>query len=321
MIMKKNKYYILKNPICFQGSISKRNYFEGWYYKLVNSEENYTCAFIPGISTGTSRYKRHAFIQFADNTNQLPIYKPYSIHSFSYSDQPFVIDIDRCSFSDQGMIININTKDYSIKGELEFSSFTDIERTTIMPTIMGYYRYIPFMECFHSIISLHHTLKGYLKVNDRLIDFTNGTGYLEKDFGTSFPSQWVWIHSNTFRNKGTSLMCSIASIPFMRKTFTGFLCVFYIDHREYRFATYLKGKITKLSCSKNRTFIEIQQDNLTLQIRTMYDNGNVLIAPKNGDMNRKIVESMSAKLKVSLIKDHKILYETVSNNGCMEYNT
>ncbi|QUI23510.1 hypothetical protein HZI73_14995 [Vallitalea pronyensis] len=320
-MMKKNRYYTFKNPICLQGDISKKNYFEGWYYKLVNSDNDYTCAFIPGISTGGSRYKRHAFIQFVDNSGQLPLYKPYAIRSFSYSDKPFSIRIGGCQFSDRGMSINMHHKKDTITGALTFGFFTDIVRTSKMPTIMGYYRYIPFMECFHSIISLHHTLKGYLKVNNRYIDFTGGTGYLEKDFGTSFPNQWVWIHANTYHNQQASLMCSIASIPFLKKTFLGFLCVLYIDNKEYRFTTYLKGKIAKLSCSKNKVFVEIHQDHLILQIRSMCDDGNVLIAPKNGDMNRKIVESMSSKIKVTLIKGGKILYEAISYNGCMEFNT
>ncbi|WP_273326562.1 tocopherol cyclase family protein [Vallitalea guaymasensis] len=318
--MKKNKIYKLCNPVCLQGSIEKQNYFEGWYYKCVDASNNYSCAFIPGISTSTSKYKRHAFIQFIDNSNALPLYIPFSIKSFSYSDEPFVLNISNCVFSDSKMIINIDHNDCKIKGKIVFGDFTDIDRNIKMPTIMGYYRYIPFMECFHSIISLSHSLKGYLKINDRTIDFNNGTGYLEKDFGTSFPKRWIWVHSNTFNVKDTCLMCSIASIPFISKTFTGLICILYAAGKEYRFATYLKAKITKLLCSKNNLHIELSQGNYKLEIRSMCSDNNILIAPKNGNMNRKIIESMSAKIKVKLLKDDYVIFESITHNGCVEYN-
>ncbi|WP_458787571.1 tocopherol cyclase family protein [Vallitalea sediminicola] len=300
--------------------MNKKNFFEGWYYKCVDANNEYSCAFIPGISTSTSSYKRHAFIQFIDNSINLPLYIPFPIKSFSYSDKPFVINISNCIFSDSRIIINIDHKSCKIKGKINFGDFTDIRRNLKTPTIMGYYRYIPFMECFHSIISLSHPLNGYLKINDRNIDFNNGIGYLEKDFGTSFPKKWIWIHSNTFNIKNTCLMCSIASIPFIRKTFTGLICILYIDGKEYRFATYHNAKIKKLQCSKNNLHIEILQDNYTLDIRSKCSDNNILIAPKNGDMNRKIIESMSAEIKVKLLNKDYVIFEDTTYNGCVEYN-
>lgn len=318
--MKKNKLYKLSNPICVQGNINKRHYFEGWYYKCVNAENNYSCSFIPGFSTSNNNYKRHAFIQFIDNSNDFPIYIPYPIKSFSYSDKPFVLNIGNCIFSDSRIVVNIEHKDHNIRGKIILGEFTDIKRNVMLPTIMGYYRYIPFMECFHSIISLSHSLKGYLDVNGRLINFNNGTGYLEKDFGTSFPKQYVWVHSNTFSNSDTSLMCSIAHIPFIKRTFTGLICVLFVNGTEYRFATYLNARIKKLVCSRNKLHIEIAQGDYTLQIKTFCSNNNILTAPKNGDMNRKVIESMCANIKAKLIHNNDVVFEDISYNGCVEYN-
>jgi hypothetical protein len=52
---------------------------------------------------------------------------------------------------------------------------------------MGWYSFIPFMECKHGIVSANHKIKGKITVNNQIIDFDEGQGYIEKDWGTSFP--------------------------------------------------------------------------------------------------------------------------------------
>jgi hypothetical protein len=63
---------------------------------------------------------------------------------------------------------------------------------------MGWYSYVPFMECYHGLISIDHKLQGSLQINGQEIDFTEGKGYAEKDWGTSFPEGYVWMQSNHF---------------------------------------------------------------------------------------------------------------------------
>ena len=64
---------------------------------------------------------------------------------------------------------------------------------------MGWYSFVPFMECNHGIVSVNHDLYGEISVNGNVIDFNNGKGYIEKDWGVSFPEAWIWIQSNNFR--------------------------------------------------------------------------------------------------------------------------
>ena len=52
---------------------------------------------------------------------------------------------------------------------------------------MGWYGYLPTMECFHGILSIDHKLKGALSIDDKKISFNNGRGYIEKDWGRNFP--------------------------------------------------------------------------------------------------------------------------------------
>ena len=44
------KLHAFFNPEEFRGRGKKRNYFEGWYFKLVSADENTALAIIPGIA-------------------------------------------------------------------------------------------------------------------------------------------------------------------------------------------------------------------------------------------------------------------------------
>ena len=42
---------------------------------------------------------------------------------------------------------------------------------------MGWYAYVPTMECFHGILSMNHTLTGQLTLNKSKLNFDGGKGY------------------------------------------------------------------------------------------------------------------------------------------------
>ena len=60
-------------------------------------------------------------------------------------------------------------------------------------------------------------------VDGENINFENGRGYIEKDWGTSFPKKYCWIQCNNFASSEDSLFFSIAHIPFLGFEFMGFI--------------------------------------------------------------------------------------------------
>lgn len=57
-------------------------------------------------------------------------------------------------------------------------------------------------------------------LNNEVMDFNDGRGYIEGDSGVSFPRSYTWVQCKAFRD-GTSVMTSIALIPLGRLDFTG----------------------------------------------------------------------------------------------------
>ena len=230
-----NKLY---NCGIFQGAARHRHYFEGWYFKHVDKGEQNELSVIPGVSIKENESNSHAFIQILDGRTYKTYYIRYGIEEFSFSKRNFELTIGNNRFSDKGIKLDIVHEDITLQGSLTYSKLIHWPSGITSPNSMGWYAYIPIMECYHGVLSLQHNILGQIKLNDRMIDFDGGIGYMEKDWGTSFPSSWIWLQSNHFDIANTSLMLSIAKIPWNQRSFVGLLSGLWYEGKVYRFATY-----------------------------------------------------------------------------------
>ena len=111
---------------------------------------------------------------------------------------------------------------------------------------MGWYAWVPGMECYHGVLSFDHALQGALTLNGKRMDFSGGRGYIEKDWGQSFPSAWVWFQSNHFKDARACITASVAIIPWQRRSFRGFIVGLWLEGKLHRFATYSGAQIESL---------------------------------------------------------------------------
>ena len=313
------KLFYIKNSELFQGRkyLNKRNrkyYFEGWYFK--NTCGDICISFIPGISINKDKNK--AFIQII--TNDKSYYINYDIDDFKYNDSPFYIKIGNSYFSKDNIHIDINDSDENIVmyGDIEYSNSINICNSLISPSIMGPFSYVPFMECNHSVISMKCGVNGKICINDREIIFSDGDGYIEKDYGCSFPKSYIWCQGNSFSKKDASFMISIADIPFMLFNFRGLSCSLIIDGCEYRFTTYNNSKIVKYDVRDDYFNIILKKGHYYLDINCTFGDGLKLVAPVKGEMNKDIFESITEVISVCLRKDDEIIFEDTSRNCGLE---
>jgi tocopherol cyclase len=209
------------------------------------------------------------------------------------------------------MHIDIQSDEINAAGDIYFSNMVKYPQSLTSPGIMGWYSYVPFMECKHGVISIFHDLKGSITINDNIINFDKGRGYIEKDWGTSFPEDWLWVHSNTFENSDASLMISAANIPWMNKYFTGFTSFLYYDGKLINFSSYNKSKISKIEKkNNNEIFIKLENRKFILETSVNINNYGKLKAPVLGEMNRNINESINSELNLKLYDNNgKLIFE------------
>lgn len=291
------------NPIIFQGNINKTDYFEGWYFKQVHSKTGTTYAFIPGISI--SKKEKHCFIQLIISPSMDTYYFKFPIESFSYKDFPFEVKIDKNTFSESGIRLDIYDKGLIINGNLKYGKFQKIERTLFMPSIMGYFAYIPKMECNHGVISMNHEVNGLLEINGKELKFDKDKGYIEKDWGKSFPEKYIWIQGNHFSRENDSFFCSIAKIPFLGKSFMGIIANLHFNGTEYRFGTYKGSKLKDLIIKEKRVSFKLVNKSYYLKIEGIIDKSGILKSPRNGEMSETIKEGLGGKINLELNLESK----------------
>lgn len=312
----------LLQPELFQGRKKKNTYFEGWYYKVVSHDEKMTMAFIPGVSI--QKKDPHAFIQIFlsmhedENLTLKTYYVRYDIKDFSYEDAPFSVKIGDNIFSKTMLSIDIKQEGINVLGRLHISFTTPLKKSIWMPNIMGPFGYLNFMECYHGIVSMNHKLHGTLKVNGSPVIFNESKGYIEKDWGKSFPRAYVWLQSNHFKAPETSLMFSYADIPFLGFYFKGLIAVLRYQDKEIRFATYNRGKI-KLEDIKDRSVhYVLKKGRYKLDIQATSENEIALASPKDGAMINQIKEGLSGNIHIKLYDKKTLVYEDTGYHAGIE---
>ncbi|MHC1682248.1 MAG: tocopherol cyclase family protein [Clostridiaceae bacterium] len=312
------------NPILFQGNLKKKNYFEGWYYKQVSKDEKNVVCFIPGISLSNNEafsFVQYVFLKLDKNNNRIVKtgYKKYSIDEFKVKSNPFILQIGENVFSETEINIKLNDNEDIIEGTLKLGAFQTIERSILVPNIMGPLAYLPKMECNHGVISMRHQINGIIKINDEEIDFSGGKGYIEKDWGTSFPEKYMWIQCNNFGDKTISIFSSVAKLPYMGIGFKGHVSNVLIGEKQYRFATYNNSKLRIEKISGENIKLILENSKAMLKIEATLKEPVELIAPKAGKMEKKIKEDTGGIVKFRLYdKISKNIYEDTGNMAGIE---
>jgi hypothetical protein len=292
----------LYNPEIFQGSLRKKHYFEGWYFKQVTQDQAYTFSFIPGVSIIEN--DPHAFIQIMNGSAGTSDYVRYPLNEFTWDKRRLFLKVGTSTFTASSIILNIENESLNLNGKIEFSNVIRYPKSIFSPGIMGWYSFIPFMECKHGIVSVIHDLHGEISVNRNSIDFKGGKGYIEKDWGTSFPEAWIWIQSNNFKEHDTSFSFSIAKIPWMGKFFIGFIAFLYLKGEFYLFSTYNKSIVSELAHNKGIIEITVRNRRNILKIRVIKNSFGDLRAPVSGEMSRRIKESVDSEVHLQLSDKH-----------------
>lgn len=276
-----------------------QDYFKGWYFKCSN--ENKTIAFIPAFHQ--SNHEKTASLQVITDDAVFNI--PFQ--TLKYQEKPLHIKIDDCIFSEKGIKLNIHTKGITAQGTLKFCQFSPIQYD-----IMGPFKFIPFMQCRHSVYSMRHRINGQITVNGQQYVFQNGIGYIEGDCGSSFPKEYIWTQCHF--NNG-SLMLSVADIPMFGFHFTGIIVVILLNGKEHRIATYLGAKVKRI----DKNTVTVKQGDFQLTARLLQKNSQPLAAPSHGLMNRTIRESASCKAYYRFSCKNEILCEFTSDRASFEF--
>lgn len=305
----------LFNPENYHGWNRSKRYFEGWYYKLISEDEKSAVALIPGIAMDEKGNKQ-AFIQVLDGKKFKAYYHKFEADKFIPHPKKFELQIGTNSFSRNRLSLDMP----ELKGELTFTNMVNWPNEWYSPGIMGPFSFIPFMECYHGILSMDHKVEGQLVIDGEKMNFDGGRGYMEKDWGHSFPSAYIWMQSNHFEEAGISFKASVAKIPWLGSSFVGFIAELWIKDQLIQFTTYNFTRLRKSIAGQENVELLMENNRHRLEVLAHRHNATELASPIAGFMDGRINESMTSEINVRLLdkKSQKLIFHGTGKNAGLE---
>lgn len=297
-------------PEMFHGHGKVRSFFEGWHFKAVDTSRRHRYVVIPGLFlAGDDPEESHAFIQILDGMTAQTTYTRYPVESFWASTDKFDVRIGPNRFTRDYLSLEIDTPERRAHGTLRFIGGAPWPVSLFSPGAMGWYAFMPFMECYHGVVSFDHEIQGTVKIDGRAIDFGDGRGYIGKAWGQAFPQTWIWAQSNHFETPGTCLTASAATVPWGSRAFRGFVAGLQHAGELYRFTTYGGASIERLDLTDTHITWHLAGTVRTrhssgphrLEVRAARAEGGRLYSPERAAMVARVVESMAASVEVRLV--------------------
>jgi tocopherol cyclase len=308
------------HPERYHGHHKRPPFFEGWYYKMVSASRQHRYAVIPGIFLSDDPDHHHAFIQVFDGLSGHATYHRFPASAFHAAQDGFHVRIGTNEFTQDRLCLDIADDQRIVRGELAFNGVIGWPITPLSPGIMGPFGWLSFMECYHGVLGLDHAVEGVLEVDGERIDFTAGRGYIEKDWGQSFPSGWVWMQSNHFTQPGTSLTASIANIPFMGTHFIGAIVGFWHHGSLHRFTTYLASKTERLHIDDQHVQWTLRNATHRIDIRAERADATPLPGPDKIEMGKRVPETLRSRIHVELtaLRTGEVLFNDMGDCAGLE---
>ena len=305
------------HPEAFHGHGRSKRYFEGWYVKVVSADQKTRWAVIPGVFLGLDGGVNEAFIQLLDGSTGRSWYHKFDTSEFSASADEFDVTLGKNHFSSKGVTLELP----ELRGSISFESELDPWPVKpLSPGIMGWFGAVPFMECFHGIVSFGHDLAGDLTVEGKKVSFAGGRGYIEKDWGRAFPSGYVWLHSNHIdSDPEASLIGSVAIIPWIGRPFRGYIVGLKHSGKLHRWTTYNGAKEIELTITDTHVQWQLSSKDGNLTLSADRVRGGLLHAPIRTEMHQRVDETLDAVIHIKHTdRDGRVLLEGKGLVGAME---
>lgn len=288
----------------YQGLDKRRSYFEGWYFKLCGAAG--TLAFIPGVSMD-SQGGKEAFLQIVTPSQAFQLTYPFPC--FAARTDRLAVRLPGGLFTAEGVSLDVRTSAVTCRGLVHFGPLLPPSSD-----VMGPFRFVPGMECHHGVLSLAHALSGQITLQGETWDFDGGIGYIEKDWGRSFPSSYIWAQCNDLGDD-IAVMASAADIPFLGARFGGCIAIVEQGGRQYRFATYHGARIRRF----HPQALILEQGSHRLEIHPLEQAPVALRAPLTGRMTRTIREHPACRVRFRYSIEGWTIFDRVGTHAGFEY--
>ena len=292
-------------PYELRGNLNRKQYFEGWFQKIYLKELQVSIIIIYGYATRNTE-DTTGFIQLILPGNN-PLLLLYPKRLISWDTKKHIIQIGNNYFSPEK--IKIQTNEMQLDLQLVNNQVIKTFRNS-----MGYHYFIPNLPCYHSIMNRSHLVSGEIYYQDNSYSLNSDWGYWEKNWGTSFPENYCWIHAVDPKNEQVSLLFSTAEIKWLGKSFKRHLGHIRLGEREIDLRE-LKGfTLEILLLTHNNHVIRISSNKIHIDISITIQHKAILKGPEEGNLSRDILHHTDATIDVFITENEMTsMYRMIGN--------
>lgn len=278
-------------PSGLRGKFGRHKYFEGWFQKVYSVEHNASFIVIYGYATQNAPDK-FGFIQI-----YIPRQDPHILY--------FNKDEISCDPKNHSVrmgdnlltteLMNISSDDVSLK--------LNMKNNHPIPTFknsMGYAYYVPTLPCYHSVMNEFHHVSGEIQTTHQHFLLEHESGYMEKNWGTSFPNRYCWLQAIDPNDSKTSLMFSQAEIQWIGRTFIRHVGHLRFNGQQIDLRSIRNCTITNSTYDEHNHLIRISGKKFMMEIHISFQDRVIFKGPANGNMSRDIIHHTDARIDVQL---------------------
>ena len=291
-------------PTQLQGNLDKVNYFEGWFQKIYSQELKVTFIIIYGFATENTD-DEIGFIQI--HIPEQPI-----IHlKFNKAD----VYLDKFKHHIQfGSQLISNEKIY-IKTEclqIDLSITTDAANKVKFHT-MGNYYLIPGIPCYHCVMIKNSSVKGVIIYNEKVYPLSSAFGYLEKNWGHSFPKKYLWLHAKDPTNPSNQLLFSQADILWSNRLYKKHFGFLEVNGMSTDFRKIKRNKII-VHLSSTGICITLDDFIIEVEIPSKFKTPILFESPSKGMMNDRISHFSDVRCSLKSKNNKGIIHSKMIGN-------
>lgn len=281
--------------------------FISWYYNFIDKrkEKVVELTIVKYFESGHEQH--YLFIE----CNEKAISKQVILTNNQIKWEKQAIIYDNCHFTREEIEINLEEEDLCIKGQVAFKGKRGTNRSKWQAGIMGPFRYLPFLQSYHDVISLGHELVGSLTINGEEIQLNDGKGYMEIEWGKEYPKVWIWSQCNHFKENDVSLMVGVTRMPILWEYYTSFAVPVYYKGQLVVFSNYNGGQIAKLYRYKSYVHLIITQKSKMLDLKIYGEDDVEHTSARGSHMIRDVYSCQKAKMEIKMTQSNKVILEDV----------
>jgi hypothetical protein len=283
-------------PNSIRGTFERNKFFEGWFQKVYSKAHKASFILIYGYATHNSD-DEFGFLQVLI-PNQVPELVYFPKNEVSCDIEKHIFRMGNNLLTTELIRIDINGLriDLNLKNTQPFRTFKNS---------MGYTYFIPNLPCYHSVLNTAQSVSGEIQYKGLCYTLDHEMGYLEKNWGTTFPENYFWVHAIDPNNPAISLLFSRAQIVWLGKTYIKHVGYFCFDGQQIELRELKNFSVSNSNLSPENRIIQIRSASAQFDLALEYGREVLFKGPKDGTLSRIIQHQTDASIKVSLTYENR----------------